>query len=496
MHYTAVLTLTLSTLSALSLGLSTSPKAPAQAPPAQAPPAQAPPAPWQKTIEQIPNLDSLPDSTTKLQSLIDSQKGSVLLSEKFYRITRPLRIDLGKHGSVAITSQTGSTLIMTGSGPAISIQGNHTGTASPKSFSPQTWNERMPIFSGFEILGGHPQANGIHLSQTVGVILKQMSVRWCHHGIHLTRRNRNVIVSDCHLYENAGVGLYLDDVNLHQINVSNSHISYNREGGIVVRDGNVRNLHVTGCDIEGNMPDNTAATNTANIWIDVSGSQDDASKSIAEIAITGNTIQHSANYGGKKDRTIAPGGANIRLSGKEIYPINSVAITGNVLSDTSTLIDIRHSHDVTISGNTFFAPMPNNLTIEDSQRIVVSTNTFNPRQFVRPGIIRFTNSQDCILANSTLFRLATDRGGVQFSGCSGCLINALRLSECESGLRFADTDNTTISNCRISGTPKGSFDLLVDESNQEINLVGNSFSGFTVFKPTSGQSNPKPAPEQ
>jgi parallel beta-helix repeat protein len=92
--------------------------------------------------------------------------------------------------------------------------------------------------------------------------------------------------------------------------------------------------------------------------------------------------------------------------------------------------------------------------------------------------------------------LATDRGGVQFSGCSGCLLNGLRLSECESGIRFANTDNTTISNCRISGTPKGSFDLLVDESNQKINLMGNSFSGFTVFNPSSGEGEPNTASGQ
>lgn len=440
-------------------------------------------AQWQKTTEQIPNFDSLPDSTEKLQSLIDSQKGVVVLTEKFYRINRSLKLQLGKHGAASITSTSGSTLIMMGPGPAISVHGNHTGTASPKSFSAKTWNERMPAFSGFEILGGHPEADGINLQRTVGAVLERMSIRWCHHGIHLTARNRNVIVANCHLYENSGVGLYLDDVNLHQINVSNSHISYNREGGVVVRDGNVRNLHVTGCDIEGNMPDDIAETKTANIWIDVSNSEQDSSKSVAEIAITGNTIQHAANYGGKKDQTIAPGGANIRLSGKAIYPINSVTITGNVLSDTSTLVDIHHCHDVTVSGNTFFAPMPNNLTVEHSQRVIVNSNTFNPRQFVRPGIIRFSHCTDCILANSTLHRLATDRGGVRLSACSGCLLSGLIISECKSGIHLNKTDSTTISNCRISGTPNGSFDLLIDQSNNNIKLNGNSFSGFTVFNP-------------
>ena len=446
-------------------------------------------AQWDKTAEQVPNLDSLPDSTKDLQTLIDQRNGSVELTEKFYRISRPLLVDLGKHGSASITSEVGSTLIMTGSGPAILVKGNHTGTASPKSFSAKTWNERMPILSGFEILGGHPEADGIRLEQTVGAALKQMSIRWCHHGIHLAVRNRNVIVSDCHLYENSGVGLYLDDVNLHQINVSNSHISYNREGGVVVRDGNVRNLQVTGCDIEGNMPDDTTATRTANIWIDVSGSQDDKSKSIAEIAITGNTIQHAANYGGDNGITVAPGGANIRLSGKESYPINSVTISGNVLSDTSTLIDVSHSHDVTITGNTFFAPMPNNLVVKDSQRVVVSSNTFNPRQFVRPGIIQFVNSNDCILANSTLFHLATERGGVQFSHCSGCLLTGLLITDCGSGIRLDHTENTTIANCRVSGTSEDSFDVLVDQSNHRISFAGNSFSGFTII---SDQSKKNP----
>ena len=452
-------------------------------------------AQWHKTAEQVANFDSLPDSTDKLQTLIEKQKGVVVLTEKFYRISRPLTLQLGKHGAASITSTSGSTLIMTGPGPAISVLGNHTGTASPKSFSPNTWNERMPTFSGFEILGGHPEADGINLQQTVDAIIERMSIRWCHHGIHLTTRNRNVIVANCHLYDNAGVGLYLDDVNLHQINVSNSHISYNREGGIVVRDGNVRNLHVTGCDIEGNMPDDTTETEAANIWIDVSGSEQDASKSIAEIAITGNTIQHSANYGVKNDKTIAPGGANIRLSGKAIYPINSVTITGNVLSDTSTLVDIRHSHDVTVTGNTFFAPMPNNLTVEHSQRVVVNSNTFNPRQFVRPGIIGFSNCTDCMLANSTLHRLATDRGGVRLSECSGCLLSGLIISESNSGILLNKTHNTTISNCRVSGTPNGSFDLLVEQSNSDVKLIGNSFSGFTVIEPASTErANSTPEP--
>lgn len=423
--------------------------------------------------QQIPHLDRLPDVTAELQQRIDETGGNLLLAnEEFYRITKPLVFDLGKLGAAALKSVGEATIVMDGPGPALRITGSHEGTASPKSFKPETWNERMPIVSGIEILGAHPEADGIELIQTVGPIVENVSIRWCRHGIHLVNRNRNVIVSNCHLYENSGIGLYLDDVNLHQINVCNSHISYNRAGGIVVRDGNVRNLQVTGCDIEGNMPADETPTTTANILIDVSGSTEDRSKSIAEVAITGNTIQHSANYSGDEGKTVAPGGANIRLAGKEIYDIDSVTISGNVISDTTVNIDIDRAHDVAISSNVFFAPKPENLRVTNSQRVVLSGNTFNPRQFSRPGTITFKNCADCIVASSTLHKFETPDGALILEGCSGFTINALNLSDCDSGIVLRDTTATTIANCRATRTPKG---ISIDASNREILLSGNAF---------------------
>ena len=434
---------------------------------------------WEQAVKQIPGLKSLPDMTSQLQAQIDSGRGNLLLTESQYRITAPLKIDLTKHGAVAIQASIGSTIIMDGPGPAIIIEGTHEGTASPRSFKPSTWNERMPVLRGFEILGAHPDADGIQLMRTMEAVINQVAIRWCRHGIRLCDRNRNVTISDCHVYQNSGVGIYLEDVNLHQINVSNSHISYNRAGGVVVRDGNVRNLQVTGCDIEGNMPTDETMTRAANVWIDVSGSADDRLKSIAEIAITGCTIQHSANYGADGN-TIASGGANIRLSGKEIYPINSVTITGNVISDTTTSLDIKHAHDVTVSSNAFFAPKPNNVRVEASQRVVLQGNTFNPRQFTRPGTIAFINCQDCILANCTLHKFMTDVGAVRVEACSGMLLTGLLFSDCGSGILLQDTTTTTISNCRFSRTAKDSFDLLIDESNDQIEMNGNVSAGFTM----------------
>ncbi|MFT5324176.1 MAG: hypothetical protein ACI8P0_002036 [Planctomycetaceae bacterium] len=438
-------------------------------------------AQWERTAEQIPNLKSLPDVTSVLQAQVDDNGGTLLLTAKNYRITSTLEFDLKKLGAAAVKSIGGSTIIMDGAGPAIRFTGTHDGTASPKSFKPATWNERMPIVTGIEILGAHPEADGIELRQTVAAVVNRVSVRWCRHGVHLANRNRNVVISDCHLYQNSGIGVFLDDVNLHQINVSNSHISYNRAGGIVVRDGNVRNLQVTGCDIEGNMPADETPTETANILIDVSGSADTKAKSIAEIAITGCTIQHSANYSGSEEKTQALGGANIRLAGKEIYPINSVTISGNVMSDTTTNVDIKHAHDVTIASNTFFAPKPNNLIVANSQRIVVTGNTFNPRQFSRPGTIRFTDCADCILANSTIHQFATPDGAVILDRCSGFMLTGLVLTDCDSGVVLKRSSATTIANCRVARTAAGGLDLVTDDSNLGIVVIGNSFSGKVLI---------------
>jgi parallel beta-helix repeat protein len=441
-------------------------------------------------LDQIPDLKELPDSTAALQKRIDDNGGNLRLGDddKILRITKPLVFDLKKHGAIAVKADGGATIVMDGPGPALKLIGSHEGSASPTAFKAATWNERMPIVSGIEILGAHPEADGVELFQTVGAIVSRVSVRWCRHGIHLVTRNRNVLVSDCHLYENSGIGLFLDDVNLHQINVANSHISYNRQGGIVVRDGNVRNLQVAGCDIEGNMPADETPTKTANILIDVSGTPDTRSKSVAEISITGCTIQHSANYSGSEDKTNAPGGANIRLAGKEIYPINSVTITGNVLSDTTTSIDIHHASDVAIAANNFFAPKPVNLRVAHGKRVVVSGNTFNPRQFTRPGTIVFSDSSDCVIANNTLHKFTTPDGALILERCQGISINGLVLSDCGSGIVLRNTSDTTIANCRASRTAEGAADLSIDASNQNILLIGNSFGGKSEVAATAVKS--------
>ena len=85
----------------------------------------------------------------------------------------------------------------------------------------------MPLVDGIEILGRHMEASGIEAQGTLQLTITRVTVRSAFHGIHLIKCNRNVVISECHLHDNRGVGLFLGGVNLHQINVTNCHISYN-----------------------------------------------------------------------------------------------------------------------------------------------------------------------------------------------------------------------------------------------------------------------------
>ena len=438
----------------------------------------------QDLAEQIPNLAGLPDVTDRLQAEIESQGGLLALPAGFHRITRPLEIDLAKHPNAAVRVTGGkATLIMDGAGPALRLRGSHEGTADPKSFKPATWNEATPVVSDVVILGNHAEAEGIELFQCVQPTISRVSVRGCRHGIHLVTRNRNVLISDCQIMENEGVGIYLDDVNLHQINITHCHISYNRQGGIVVRDGNVRNLQITGCDVESNMAADTETPSDriANILLDVSGSPGERSKSIAEVAITGCTIQHSANYGADQGKTVAPGGANIRFLGKEAYPIDSVTVTGNVLSDTTVNVHIDWATDITLGGNTFFAPKPDQLIVSNSKRITVTGNTFNPREFERPGALRFIDSADCVISASSIHNARSTEGAVILQNCEGFVLTGLNLTDCARGIVLKNSRDTLISACRVARTTAGAPDLEIDPASREIQLEGNRLTGEQVI---------------
>jgi hypothetical protein len=374
--------------------------------------------------------DGQADDTAALQKLVDAG-GSVSLPKGRYRLTKTVTVDLAQLGAAGISSDGTATLIMAGPGPALKIVGTHGGTAAPKTFKPATWAQRTPAVAGLEILGAHAEADGIEATGTMQLTLSSLTIRECRHGIRLTERNRNVVITDCHLYRNRGVGLFLDRVNQHQTNVVGCHISYNLGGGIVAVGGEVRNLHVGTCDIEANHDENGPPS--ANIFLDSTGG------SIAEVAITGCTIQHTHKAPGSANIRILGAGTDpslLRREGREHTREGHVTIVGNVFSDVQVNVEIRQARGVTISANTFWEGFAHDLFVEDSQNIVVTGNNFdrNPRYLV--------NGNGLAEKNGVLLRRVAD------SAFSGNVVVGVHGQEAavdvEDGTRLRITDNSIL----------------------------------------------------
>ena len=323
--------------------------------------------------------DGQADDTAALQKLVDAG-GSVHLPKGRYRLTKTVTVDLAKTGYAAVSGDGTAQVIMAGPGPAFHFIGTHDKSADPWNFKPQVWDrQRAPAVTGLEIVGAHAEADGIEATGTMQLTVERVLIRECRHAIHLTKLNRNVIISACNLYHNSGIGVFCDQVNLHQTNIVGSHISYNGGGGVVSRGGNVRNLQIGTCDIESNH--DPKGLPSANVELDSTGG------SIGEVTVTGCTLQHTHK---------APGSANIRILGAGTDPSllrrvgrehtreGNVTITGNVFSDVEVNVEIRQARGVTITGNTFWESFVRDLIVEDSGNIAIIGNNFdrNPRYLV------------------------------------------------------------------------------------------------------------------
>jgi nitrous oxidase accessory protein NosD len=405
--------------------------------------------------------DGKTDDTAALQKALSAGIADLYFPKGTYRISRTLEFDLAKHGPASISGDSTATLVMESQGPAIRFIGTHGGTAAPSTLKPGVMDrERTPMASGIEIVGRHPEADGIEAAGTMQLTISRVVVREARHAVHLIHRNRNVLIADCHFYNNTGVGVFLDAVNLHQTNITNCHISYNGGGGVVCKGGEVRNLQIGSSDIEANHSAEGAPT--ANVWLDSTGG------SIAEVAITGCTLQHTNK---------APNSANIRIqglgsdagvkrrTGNDATREGHVTIGNNVFSDVQVNIDIQNARGVTITGNTFWEGFQRDLILENSSHIVVTGNNFdrNPRYIVNgfqsaehngvsirncAEITVNANSISGALQNDAAFevrdsrRIVITNNSILDSDGAGLLLNNVRDSIVSGNLIRDDRPNT------------------------------------------------------
>lgn len=449
----------------------------AQPPEQRAAPAGAAPA----TVRDLgAKGDGQADDTAAIQQAAD-RGGEIRFVRGTYRITLPIVIDLERAGYTSVVGDGTATLVMAGPGPALKFLGTHGGTADPKSVKDNVWQrQRNPLVDGLEIVGDHPEAIGLWLEGTMQPIVTRLAVRQALHGVYLTRRSRNVIISECHLYDNRGVGLFLEKLDLHQVNVTNCHISYNRGGGIVVRGSSVRNLQIGTCDIEANMADDGPVA--ANILLDCTEER----SSIREGAIVGCTLQHS----GKPADS-----ANIRFLGrsaKEPQKVGFFSIADNQLSDTGVNVHLVHARGVSITGNTFFLGHQHNLLVEGCSQIVVGANLFERNPDYPPGSrdgLMLSDCSDCTLSGFQIFNTLAEPGALILRRCRRVNVTGCTILDCHAcGLLLDDVQSVRVSGCLVrDDRPDAARPVALRLTGGRGNMiVDNLLAGQTEIVPGSG----------
>lgn len=371
--------------------------------------------------------DGATDDTAAIQHAVDQGDGVLDLPRGTYRITRPIEIDLERHGWLGVAGAHGTArIVMAGPGPALRLVGHHSGTALPATVAPSVWqHERMPQLSGFEIVGEHPEADGIELVQTMQATLTGLLIRNVRHGVHLIERNRNVLIHGCHIYDNSGVGVYFDQCNIHQAVIASNHISYCRLAGIKSLGGDLHNVHITGNDIEYNYDEQAAGA--ADVWFESAGGIS------SEVTIASNTIQAVPSRGG----------TNVRIIGSPTDPPVGAplfAISGNVIGAQETNIELAYVNRVAVTGNTLYDGKVVTVTVRDSRNVTLTGNTFGwdaPGRVMTGGVL-LERCQNAVISGVVMENegpaATAPEGTVPLPG------GAVTLLECE---------RVSVSNCQI-----------------------------------------------
>jgi hypothetical protein len=387
-----------------------------------------------------------------------------------YLITRPLQIALQAHGRISIDGDGGTArLVMAGAGPALHLIGSHQRTAEPGHFADAVWlRERMPTVRGLEIVGRHAQADGIRVEGAMQPTFHNLLIRRCRHGIHLANRDRNVIIADCHIYDNSGVGIFFDTVNLHQTNILGSHISYCKQAGIKIVASEIRNLQISGNDIEYNY--DLKAEGCADVLFDC------RQGTVREGTLVGNTIQARES----------PGGANVRFLGAKDHPnaVGLFTITGNLIGSQARALDLHACRAVVITGNSIYSGYRHAIWAEDAEHLVIGANSIDHNPEYKGNSTDQVVVRNCrnVALTGLLMQHTRDANdpvtaSVLVQGCQNVNITGLQVLNARvRGIALANSNVVRIADSTIRGKmgdPTYQTAVAVDAQCAQVMVVNN-----------------------
>lgn len=221
----------------------------------------------------------------------------------------------------------GATFIMDGDFPAFTITGSMTaGSANPASNGPLARSEggflldRVRAYSVSRVSG-----TGVLLSGMFKPRIQNCDLMYLKNGIQFSGLNRDVIISNNHVYACHDYGVYFDDTaDIHQLNILGNIITYCTKN-IFLDNADIYNLQIVGNDIElGTYPADVNGADKADIWINAFNGA-----LVEDVSVVGNTLEdHWTSQ------------QLVYMSGESTASILSVDISGNSAGNSSG-VDLR-----------------------------------------------------------------------------------------------------------------------------------------------------------
>lgn len=263
--------------------------------------------------------DGVADDYEDLQAVLNFATGAISFDPaKKYFISQSLKVNAslanGLYGNR-------TTFIVGGDFPAFTIKGGMSGGSA----NPLTNGALSRQEGGFHVDG--IRAYSTDLVSGIGVALSNLfkpritncDFMYLKHGIQFSGLNRDVIITDNHIYACHDYGVYFDNTaDIHQLNVLGNIITYCTRN-IFLDNADIYNLQIVGNDIElGTYPTDVAAADKADIWITAMSSM------VEDVSILGNTLEDHWT----SNRLV-------KMEGLYTSSILSVVISGNSSGNSS-----------------------------------------------------------------------------------------------------------------------------------------------------------------
>ena len=308
--------------------------------------------------------------------------GLILLLEGNFTIEDTININTTMAERIQVSGLGDSTIlhnINLGGAACINLSAGWTDTADhPDAGGSGDIGKIGWSISNMQIIGNPLSGDGIIAHQTMHLRVHHLTIRDNGgDGISCVTRNRNMIITNCNIWGNDGIGIDGYHCNFHQMLISNNHISYNYNGGIRQYSTLAGDLENDDWCITGNVMEWNGDDDATDYEIQLYKTRGGSS------IITGNEISSHTN----SQHAIYITGDSDEVTDKTI-------ISGNFIEDSNShcIYLNEYCKDITITGNTidqsasqnwgiyvdnceFFTICGN--TIDDGGIYIVDSNTFS-----------------------------------------------------------------------------------------------------------------------